>query len=352
MELTKANSVTNPMFGTNATGWSALNGTIARNTVLAGMVNPSTGAVAPFSGLLTATAANAEARISQNLSAVTRWLQMTVRNNNASARTAQLTYNSVAVGSSVVVAAGATARLTASVTGTGTSVPFGVQWSDSINGDTFSILHAGTEPTTLTSPIPEVDASGVVTTGYTWGGTAHASVATRATATVKCDETGRAKAPRGSVAAWYYHDVNPASTQSLFSVGTVNAVGRDFIELAAGTADQIRLLHQNNNIGGSEVDGVALDVDAWNFMIGGWSMSFVEISKNLNLRTIKPYKDGTSDDISTASDLSLGTRNSLPSVVIFGRLGPVAVFDRPLTPTQRRRLFRLGPWWTFEGLMR
>ncbi|MDQ3539193.1 MAG: hypothetical protein M3440_00765, partial [Chloroflexota bacterium] len=195
IEEATTNLVGNPWFGNDATGWTGATRTTAY--AYQGVA----------SGLISATAANAQATYALTVPATSHRLSAVVRNNAAASRSVQLLYNGVLVGSAVTVLAGAVVRLDAAITGTATSVGAGVRIITSANGETFNVGHLQIEAKGYrTSETPALDAAGTILAGYTWTGTAHASSSTRSATTVTVDEVSRILPAQGSAAVWVYRD--------------------------------------------------------------------------------------------------------------------------------------------------
>jgi hypothetical protein len=236
------NLVTNPLFNAATTGWSAAVGSISRVTTYAYM--------GPASGLLTATGANAQATFALTLTAATHAFSMVVRNNAAAARTFQLRYNSVNLvttfdridpdtpvpagvvqsGNGVSVPASAVVRLVATATGVASSLAAGVIVTDSANAETFHIGHFQIEQKDhITSPVPLVDATGAIQTGYTWSGTAHASTSTRGNFYAYIARGTKYTVNAGAIHVTYRATGKAPTSAGIIWVTGVWSAGADFI---------------------------------------------------------------------------------------------------------------------------
>lgn len=163
------NLCANPLFGTNTTGWTAANATLTRSTAWA-----YTGTT---SGLLAATAANAEASYAITIPASAHYIAAYVRNATGGSRTARIKYNGALVGTAVTIPAGGEAIVSALVTGTATSVGAAVVITNSTNGDNLYVGHfqVQAQGRGLVAFCPMFASGGSLEVGDSWSGTPHAS---------------------------------------------------------------------------------------------------------------------------------------------------------------------------------
>lgn len=321
-----SNLVPNPWRATNNTGWAALNGSTARTTVYAYQ--------GPGAGLLTATAANAEEQISITAAASSHTAQAIVRNPNAATRQCQLTYNGALIGSATNVAAGATATITAAFTGTGGAANLGVRWIDSVNTETFVTCYLGAEAKAYaTSPCPAIDSAGTVITGYSWAGTAHASVSTRTQTTTSVDVTNddRIDTAQGAMVARYRLGVLADHHQAVVHHGIFSGAN-DSIGIENHTGGQARAVAWRGGptkvANGGAVPAVGVDSILW----GEWDSSTLYAQQDSS--PLVTASANTPSGVPSSSSLYIGG-GSLANRELNGYIGPVAIYDAPLSDARR-----------------
>lgn len=319
VEQSVANLVPNPWRSFDNTGWSALNGATARTTVYA--------YEGPGAGLITASAAAAEERISITATAVTHTAQAIVRNLAAASRQCQLTYNGSLIGSPETVAADATEIFADTLTGTGGAANLGVRWLDSANAEQFVTYYLGAElGNNATSPCPAIDSAGTIAAGYAWGSTAHASTSTRTAASASIDPTDRIDQSAGSLAV-QVRPTDVTGVEELHGACGVKGVGTDHLRWGRDSAFHPFVEWSSNNAAYQRLTATEFIGFAERVWYLDWSGTAVSLSiDNGTLQT------GTRAAVSGswgAGDLVL--QASVGGVA----LGPLATYERQLTATER-----------------
>lgn len=268
------NLVPNPYFSTDATGWSAANGSIARDTVRI--------VYALGHGLLTASGANATASISITAASGedhrALWL---ITNRATTSRTFQLRYNGSVIGDPVAVIGRGDLIISAPFVGTGSSAALEVQVTDSVASDTFAIDYAGAYPGLDTPSLCPDIVGGVIQTGCTWDGTAHNSPSTRADSRPTITPTSHADPTTGSVVYRWRKDQATGNARVLLSVGEVG-VGKDRMELRETADGHLQMAWQSNNLGETVITDTSVTFSryGWYDLYAEWSGTAVGIAVN------------------------------------------------------------------------
>lgn len=336
------NLCTNPSFETGTAGWTAANASLAQSAAWAAPLPWGTNTTAGTRcGALTATGANAEADYAITLTAAAYSLSAWLSQATGGSRTAQMTYNGALVGSPVTVPSGVATRVTApNITGVASAANAGVRWTNSQAGDVLLLDAVQVEQKAYATSYTD----GSLGPGYAWTGTAHASASTRSVASVALASAGRIASPRGSVALWFTRAVDAGAWQDLFSVSAT--ASQDRIFLAIKPTGQLASLMSGNGSQGGASRPAAIPVGEQHFAYMDWDGTDTAVALDNEPRATgaRPTPFGA-----VGPTVQIGALNA-GSELLDGPIGPVAVFDRPLTDAERLKLYNLGREWTMGML--
>lgn len=184
---------------------------------------------------------------------------------------------------------------------------------------------------------------GAIGTGYAWSGTAHASSSTRTKCDISVTKTSHINSDRGAIASRFTRNYDSASSAYVMSVGNQNSVGADWVgfHILQGSPDVLtcRVSHSNTGIVNGPASGSASSLNTWFAGFGEWTSASVGSAVGTDLIASvavanAPVGWGSSSDIAIGS--------SAFALHINGLIGPVAIFDRPLTDRERTRINALS----------
>lgn len=174
---------------------------------------------------------------------------------------------------------------------------------------------------------------GSLGTGYAWAGTPHASASTRANTSVTFNPTNRLSLAKGEVAARALFDYNPGNAHYVFSH---ISGGGNRVYLYRSSANRI-----STGLGGFASVSIEPNTtadDTWVTTSVAWDGATGYLTKNGSVVDSDAYTLLSTLSNSAAIG-SFGAAQQLN-----GYLGPVAIFDRPLTDAERARLNSLSVW--------
>lgn len=192
---------------------------------------------------------------------------------------------------------------------------------------------------------------GSLGTGHAWTGTAHASSSTRTAMLVSCDETKR---------------ISPYAGAAFCAVQPGSSTGdKEAIRVGDGTAalDQFRLITNSgsgtlthawtsNGAGATSVTRTSVVVaGSWLSAYGDWIGTLTRLSANGGPMGTAA-RVAVSGSLVSASDLRIGSYSAGPQNVINGSIGPVLIYDSPLTAAEIAKLVALGPAANFMSILR
>lgn len=180
---------------------------------------------------------------------------------------------------------------------------------------------------------------GSLGTGYAWSGTAHASSSTRTKCDISVTKISHINSDRGAVALRFTRDYDSGSSAYCMSAGNQNSVGADWIgfHILQGSPDALtcRVSHSNTGIVSGPASGSASALSTWIAGFGEWSSDSVgsAVGTDAIARVAvanAPVGWGSSSDITIGS--------SAFALHLNGGISNVAIFDRPLTASERARI--------------
>jgi hypothetical protein len=187
---------------------------------------------------------------------------------------------------------------------------------------------------------------GSLGTGYTWAGTAHASASTRALTTLKVDEGSRISSLRGTLNTVINRLVDAGASQYIFDVGEDTA-GKDRLRMLVALGDNLSSDFRTNG-GAPAITGSSniVSVGQWFSAYETWdgTVTRVGVVGGTESASTRAVPNG---NLTSTNDLAIGSGNN--NLLPFnGLIGPVAIFDRPLTSAELTVLQNTDPvnWWS------
>ena len=195
-------------------------------------------------------------------------------------------------------------------------------------------------------------ADGSIGTGYAWSGTAHASSSTRTAATVKVDEVNRANSRNGSLAVFLDRKADLGRLQYLTSIGNYGS-GQDLLEFYISAGDQIVSGWYVSADGGSSVAGSTVPASGFAMAYTDWKEVVIRNSLNTGARTQGTRGSSLGTFVGAAAEMTFGgNRLGAAGIELNGLIGPLAIYDSPLTAAERARVVALGPDLRFDSILR
>jgi len=245
------NLVPNPWCTINNTGWSATNGTHARDLTRS-----------PYNqqGAITASGANARASINVTAAAGDHRALWLLTSRAAIDRTVQLYYNGVAIGATETLTRNSELIVSAPFTGTGGSAALGLEIVNSANGEVFAIHYAGAHPgLDDPAPCPDINlySGGGILAGCMWDSTAHNSASTRADSRPTITPVSHLDIATGSIVYRWRKDHPVGNAHVLLSCGE-SGVGKDRFELRETADGHLQQAWISNNAGETVVTDLSV----------------------------------------------------------------------------------------------
>lgn len=187
---------------------------------------------------------------------------------------------------------------------------------------------------------------GSIGTGYTWAGTAHASESTRAVASISLANTGRIDIAEGSLAARHRILYSTAvNSQYVLAVGQYGVAGEDSLEHHHNGASLLTRFRAGTTAG-KIIDLTDVSVGTSAKSYSSWSGLNGYSENDIDSDTVT--RDAVIGSLST--DITIGLKSS---AALNGLIGPVAIYDRPLTDAERLMVNNAidsdGNLWTVLG---
>jgi hypothetical protein len=199
-------------------------------------------------------------------------------------------------------------------------------------------------------------AMGSLGAGYAWTGTANASASTRTGTALTLSTTDRLRLDRGSLVMWIKPDYkNPASLRypELFTTMHSTGVTAGFSAFITDRDGSDEVWMYAVNVAGSNVSARSMGLTPvvpadgeWTLIYFDWTESAIGFSYG-NSGRVEAARTNYVADEPLGPTLRLGGTgvNSWD-----GHIGPVLTFDRPLTASERTKLFNALRPWAWETL--
>lgn len=193
---------------------------------------------------------------------------------------------------------------------------------------------------------------GSLGTGYAWTGTAHASSSTRTTVGLTLEEAGHLDLNQGSILVWAYREVDNGIQNSVISTNNTiwNTAGKDGFFLGLTSIDQLVMTWKsgtNAQISTTRVGSIPLGV--WNMYYTDWNGTITHTALN-DEAAVSGTRDTLQGDMSVAGNgLFIGGNSFFGSYD--GRLGPMIIFNRPLTTAERTAYYANPSRYAFNTLI-
>jgi hypothetical protein len=190
---------------------------------------------------------------------------------------------------------------------------------------------------------------GSLGSGYTWAGTAHASASTRASTQVQSTTNVASKVGSltgSAVMMVYQTDQDRSATQPLL-IGTYGT--GDWLGSASNqVANQWMMRTKAGALSERNAIATGLTFATWNLLYGAWTMTTVQASINNGTVTTATNRDTPSGTFNS-NNINIGY--GATTEAINGLIGPLAIFDRPLTQAELTLLQNTDPryWWDLLG---
>ena len=192
---------------------------------------------------------------------------------------------------------------------------------------------------------------GSLGTGYSWSGTAHASSSSRAGTVISAPNANHISTIQSSIAALVeYPNLDASASGRLLFVGNTSSPGTvgDTIYVDTGKTN----LTGNFKVNGATTQTIsqsALTAPAWHLVAVGWTSALISASVDAGAGT-SAVRTTAPTGIIDGVNMMIGAHSSAFNLAN-RKLGPVAIFDRPLTQAELTLLQATDPryWWDLLG---